>query len=318
MSALELAANAKINLSLDVLGKREDGYHELRMIMQTIALHDTVRIEAIPEGIVLECGSGPVPKYGTSEPVPEGTAGGRAPGDGTRRWVPEDRTNTAWKAAELLKNTFGMKSGIKIKIVKRIPVAAGLAGGSSDAAAVLRGVNELFSLGLGNEELKRLGRQIGADVPYCVEGGTRLAEGIGERLTALPDFSGVEVVLVKPRVGVSTAWVYGNLKTAEISGPDRPDTELLKRALEARDIKGVAANMKNVLEKVTIPRYDVVRQAKDKLLKYGACGSMMSGSGPTAFGLFEDSRTAAAAFEKLAADKRWQCFRTKTTGGSAL
>ncbi len=287
MPGLELKAQAKINLSLDVLGKREDGYHELRMIMQTVSLHDIVLLETVPSGIIVECSS---------------------------RWVPEDRTNTAWKAADLLRCKFGIKSGIKIKIIKRIPVAAGLAGGSSDAAAVLRGVNELFSLGLSLTDLRLLGKQVGADVPYCISGGTMLAEGIGEKLTRLPDFSGVDVVLVKPGVGVSTAWVYGNLRASEIIDRDRPDTNLLSGALRTRDIRTVSENMKNVLEGVTIPKYDIVRFAKDKLLELGAIGSMMSGSGPTAFGIFPDGKSAAAACDKLAGDKRWKCFRTKTTG----
>jgi 4-diphosphocytidyl-2-C-methyl-D-erythritol kinase len=286
MPGLELKAHAKVNLSLDVLAKREDGYHELRMIMQTVALHDSVLLEAAPAGIILECSS---------------------------RWVPEDRSNTAWKAADLLRCKFGINSGIKIKIIKRIPVAAGLAGGSSDAAAVLRGVNELFSLGLSLNDLKLLGKQVGADVPYCINGGTMLAEGIGEKLTQLPDFSGVDIVLVKPRIGVSTAWVYGNLRTSEIIDGDRPDTNLLSDALKTRDIRTVAENMKNVLESVTIPKYDIVRIAKDKLLELGAFGSMMSGSGPTAFGIFPDGKSAGQACGILAGDKRWECFRTKTT-----
>lgn len=285
MAGLEIAAHAKINLSLDVLGKREDGYHDLRMIMQTVSLHDTVQLEAVPGGISLECNS---------------------------RWVPQDETNIAWKAAGILMSRQGIKRGVAIKIVKRIPIAAGLAGGSTDAAAVLRGMNELFSLGLDYDELRRLGKQVGADVPYCVSGGTKLAEGIGERLTVLPDFSGVDIVLVKPKIGVSTAWVYGNLLISEIAESDRPDTNLLGQALMQRDIKTVARNMKNVLEKVTIPKYGIVQEAKDRLLEMGALGSMMSGSGPTVFGIFSDSNAAAEAWGKLSADRRWQCFYTKT------
>ncbi len=289
MSYLELKAHAKINLSLDVLGKREDGYHELRMIMQTVALHDTVQLEAVPDGIVLECSTG---------------------------WVPVDRTNTAWKAAELLKCKFNIKSGIKIRIIKRIPVAAGLAGGSSDAAAVLRGVNELFALGLSPDELRQLGKQVGADVPYCISGGSMLAEGIGEKLTKLPDFSGIDIVLIKPRISVATSWVYGNLQVMEISDRERPDTELLSDALNKRNIRVVAENMKNVLESVTIPKHAIVQNAKDRLLEFGALGSMMSGSGPTSFGIFPDEKSAVEAFGKLSGDKRWECIRTKTIGGT--
>jgi 4-diphosphocytidyl-2-C-methyl-D-erythritol kinase len=270
---------------LDVLRKREDGYHELKMIMQTLELHDTVCIDASFDAISLECGS---------------------------KWVPEDSTNTAWKAADLMKRTFGIKNGLRIRIIKRIPVAAGLAGGSSDAAAILRGMNTMFELGLGNDELRKLGKLIGADVPYCIEGGTRLAEGIGEILTVLPPFGGVDAVLIKPDIGVSTSWVYKNLKPAEIKEQDRPDTCLLIEALQRRDIRAVACNMKNVLELVTIGRYDIVGKAKKQMADSGAAGSMMSGSGPTVFGLFTDTSAAQAAYDTLSSCDGWQCIITRT------
>jgi 4-diphosphocytidyl-2-C-methyl-D-erythritol kinase len=285
MEYLEIPAHAKINISLDVLGKREDGYHELRMIMQTLELHDTVCLEAAGEGISLECGT---------------------------RWVPEDCTNTAWKAADLMKRSFGIKDGLRIRIIKRIPVAAGLAGGSSDAAAVLRGMNEMFGLGLGNDELVKMGKQIGADVPYCIEGGTRLAEGIGEILTELPSFGGVDTVLVKPGIGVSTPWVYRNLDLSEIKEQDRPDTDLLTEAIRRRDIRTVAENMKNVLELVTMSRYDIIGKAKKRMEGSGAAGSMMSGSGPTVFGLFMDTAAARTSYRELSAFHGWQCIITKT------
>lgn len=285
MDCVEVAAYAKINLALDVLGKREDGYHDLMMIMQTVSLHDTIWLEAAEEGISLECKS---------------------------KWVPQDRTNIAWKAAELLMGYRDIKSGVRIRINKRIPVAAGLAGGSADAAAVLKGMNILFKLGLDQDELKMLGVRIGADVPFCLSGGTRLAEGIGERLTVLDDFSGIDIVLVRPRVGVSTAWVFGNLELSEIKQNERPDIELIVQAIAKRDKGAVARNMKNVLETVTVPRYGIIQEAKDKLIELGALGSMMSGSGPVVFGIFPDSITAAAAYGKLATDRRWQCFCTKS------
>ena len=287
MTGLEIEAHAKINLSLDVLRKREDGYHDLKMIMQTVTLHDTVKLEAVDKGIRLECNS---------------------------KWVPCDGANIAWKAAGLLIDQYNIKSGVKITITKRIPVAAGLAGGSADAAAVLRGMNDLFSLGLDPAELRSLGKQLGADVPYCIGGGTKLAEGIGDKLTEVPDFSGVDIVLVKPKIGVSTAWVYGNLVLSDIADHDRPDIDLISGALAQRDIKRVAGNMKNVLEHVTIPRYSIVQEAKHKLLEFGASGSMMSGSGPTVFGIFSEGSTAVEAYNRLAKDRRWQCFCTKTTG----
>ncbi len=286
MAVLEVAAHAKINLSLDVLRKREDGYHDLRMIMQTVELHDTVRLEAVSGGISLECNN---------------------------RRVPQDGTNTAWKAADLLMSGQGIKSGVRITIIKRIPVAAGLAGGSADAAAVLRGLNDLFMIGLESDDLRRLGKQVGADVPFCIDGGTRLAEGIGERLTALEDFSGVDIILVKPEMDVSTAWVYAKLKISEIADCDRPDINLVVQALAKQDIKTVAGNMKNVLEEVTIPKFGIIREAKERLIEFGALGSIMSGSGPTVFGIFSDSATAATAYRRLTADSRWKCFYTRTT-----
>lgn len=285
MNYLEIPAHAKINISLDVLGKREDGYHELRMIMQSLELHDTVCLEKSGEGIRLECGS---------------------------KWVPEDCTNTAWKAADLMRRSFGIRDGLRIQIIKRIPVAAGLAGGSSDAAAVLRGINEMFDLGLGNDELRKLGKQIGADVPYCIEGGTRLAEGIGEILTELPSFGGVDAVLIKPDIGVSTPWVYRNLNLSEIKERDRPDTELLAEAIKRKDIMTVAQNMKNVLELVTISRYDIIGRIKNNMVRSGAAGSMMSGSGPAVFGLFMDTDAARAAYGELSAFPDWKSIITKT------
>lgn len=286
MTGLEVKASAKINLSLDVLRKMENGYHELRMIMQTISLHDSVYLEKAASGIDIKC-------------------------ENSR--VPQDKSNIAWKAASLLIERYGIRCGIRINIIKRIPVSAGLAGGSADAAAVLRGMNQLFSLGLDNSELRNLGVQLGADVPYCVEGGTKLAEGIGELLTDLPDFSGVDIVLVKPCIDVSTAWVYKNLNAGRISDVDRPDTKLICQAIGNRDIMTAAAAMKNVLEKVTIPAHPIVQEAKERLLEAGALGSMMSGSGPTVFGIFSDSNMAAKAFNSLSADNRWQVFSAKTS-----
>lgn len=286
-TGMEIAAHAKINLSLDVLGKRPDGYHNLRMIMQTVELHDTVLLNETKNGISLKCSS---------------------------RWVPQDETNIAWKAAKLLMDKKDIHRGVAIEITKRIPVSAGLAGGSTDAAAVLRGMNGLFSLDLDEDELKDLGKQIGADVPYCIRGGTRLAEGIGEKLTALEDFTGVDIVLVKPNMGISTAWVYQNLDISKIGDSDRPKTELLIQMLIKRDINGVSQNMRNVLEKVTVPKFAIIQEIKNKLIGLGALGSMMSGSGPTVFGIFSDSSTASIAYGSLAKDRRWQCFCVKTSG----
>ncbi len=288
MAVLEVPAYAKINLSVDVLNKRYDGYHDLRTIMQTVGLHDNIRLETVDdEGLELECDA---------------------------RWVPRDERNTAWKAADLFMRRFEIKGGLRIGIDKKIPVAAGLAGGSADAAAVLRGLNILFSTSLDYTDLRELARQIGADVPYCIKGGTKLAEGVGDLLSPLQDFSGVDVILVKPRVSVSTPWVYGTLKVNEISESDRPDTALLIKALEKRDLRKVAEHMKNVLELVTIPRHSIVQDAKNRLIDLGALGSMMSGSGPTVFGIFPDRSSSTEAYKIITRDNRWQCFLTRTTG----
>lgn len=283
MASIELNAHAKINLSLDVLRKREDGYHELRMIMQSIELHDTVILETSGSDITVECNS---------------------------RWAPNNSDNIACKAASLLMDKCNIKGGLNIKIVKRIPVAAGMAGGSADAAAVLKGINRLFSIGLDTSALMELGKQIGADVPYCISGGTMLAEGIGERLTPLRVLSGVNLVILKPRIGVSTGWVYKNL---DLSKPlDRPDTKLITDAIGKGDIAAVAANMKNVLASVTIPKYKVVREAIERLDELGSLGSMMSGSGPSVFGIFNDREKAEAAYTAALKDKRWDCYITST------
>ncbi len=279
---ISLEAHAKINLSLDVLGKRDDGYHTLQMIMQTIQLHDTISVYEIPAGVEIIC---------------------EAP------YVPNNSSNIAYKAAELILQQYGIKSGVRIEIVKKIPVAAGLAGGSTDAAAVLKGINSMFSLGIEEADLKQLGKTIGADVPYCIMGGTALAEGIGEKLTALASPGNIPLLLVKPRIGVSTAWVYKNFNLERVK--ERPDTRLLISAVEAGDLKTLATNMKNVLESVTRQKYPVIENIKSELVKLGALGSMMSGSGPTVFGIFEDVEKAQYAFNKLKNSKH-ECILTQT------
>jgi 4-diphosphocytidyl-2-C-methyl-D-erythritol kinase len=228
MDILHLKAKAKINLSLDVLCRRPDGYHDLKMIMQTIGLHDTVTLEPAESGIQVIC---------------------------SNRYVPSGEGNIAWKAADLLLKKYDIKSGVRITINKTIPVAAGLAGVSTDAAAVLKGINKLYKLGISCDEIASLGLEAGADIPFCVYGGTMLAEGVGDKLTPLQPFDGVDIVLVKPRVSVSTAWVYKNLSLDTIAL--RPDTDKLVKAVEQKDISTVAADMKNVLESVTLQKHRV-------------------------------------------------------------
>jgi 4-diphosphocytidyl-2-C-methyl-D-erythritol kinase len=282
MESISLKAYAKINLSIDITGKRPDGYHDVKMIMQTIALHDIVTLEVRDSGIEIEC---------------------------NRPGIPTGADNIAYKAASLLMKEYNIDRGVCINITKNIPVAAGLAGGSADAAAVLKGMNSLFSLDLGEDELIAAGKQVGADVPFCIKGGTMLAQGIGEMLTELDFFSKVDIVLVKPGIEVSTAWVYKNLDLSRVSF--RPDTNMLIKAISNKDTVLVAQNMKNVLESVTIEEYKAIKDIKEELIRLGALGSMMSGSGPSVFGIFEDRAKAEYAYERLKGEE-WDCFLTET------
>jgi 4-diphosphocytidyl-2-C-methyl-D-erythritol kinase len=288
MKNIEVKAYAKINLALDVLNKRSDGYHEVRMLMQSIKLHDIVYIELTETGdIDVSCDS---------------------------QWVPPGKGNIAYKAAELILERYNLRQGIKITIKKNIPVAAGLAGGSSNAAAIIKGFNEIFELGLSQSDMMALGKQIGADVPFCIKGGTMLAEGIGEKLTSVKPLKETSLLLARPGIGVSTAWVYNNLILENIK--ERPEIDAMISAVEKNQIDYIARNMKNVLETVTIPRYPVIGRIKSELLKNDALGSMMSGSGPTVFGIFKDKETAQKAFQFIKRNNR-ECILTETTCGES-
>ena len=257
---MDLKALAKINLGLDVLGRRENGYHDVRMVMQSVYLYDNVRLEAREEpGIELSS---------------------------NLYYLPDDSGNIAYKAAQMMIEEFHLEGGVRITLDKHIPVAAGMAGGSSNAAAVLFGMNRLFGLELTRQELMERGVLLGADVPYCILRGTVLAEGIGEKLTVLPSIPKCAVLIAKPPVSVSTRVVYEALDSKEIV--KHPDIDGLIRALEEGSLKTVAACMGNVLEDVTIPKYPVIREIKQEMLEAGALNAMMSGSGPTVFGLFEN------------------------------
>ena len=282
MNEIELKAYAKINLSIDVLGKRPDGYHEVKMIMQTLMLHDIVIVKKGIGNINIEC---------------------------SNKWIPKGEKNIAYKAAALMMDKFGIKDGIDINIKKSIPVSAGLAGGSADAAAVFKAINELYELGLNTNELMQLGKTIGADVPYCIVGGTALAQGIGEKITLLSSFPCTDVLIIKPPFGVSTAWVYENLRLNEIH--IRPDIQALQMGIEKQNITEVSREMINVLELVTIKRYSVIEKLKKQLIQNGAKGSLMSGSGPSVFGLFENKDAANKALENIKS-RKMQCFLTKT------
>lgn len=282
MKKITIDAHAKINLSLDVLSKREDGYHELEMIMQQLELKDIVTIEEIDSGFNLTSNS---------------------------QEIPLDETNLVYKAYKLMADTFNINKGISIHIEKNIPVAGGLAGGSADAAAVLKGLNTLWELSLNEKELMEIGLKIGADVPFCIMGGTAFAEGIGEKLTRLNRFSDRLVLIANPGLNISTAYVYQNLKLDKIV--DRPKTEDLLKYIEKGDTKNVAVNMKNVLETVTIEKHPILDDIKEQIISYGALGSLMSGSGPTIFGIFNDLEDMERCAENLR-EKIKTVIKTKT------
>lgn len=270
--SITIKAPAKINLSLDVTGRRKNGYHDLRMIMQTIDLYDEVTIRKT---------AGPDIHFSMNKELPD-------------RIPPEK--NLVWKAAKFLQERCHITDGLDIYLEKNIPAAAGLAGGSSDCAATLLGVNALCELGLTLGELCDIGVTLGADVPFCLQKGTMLSEGIGEILTRLPDLTPLWTLLIKPDISVSTGYVYTHLKLDEIT--DRPDTEHLIDCIRRHDDASLARRLSNVLETVTIPEYPVLAELKQFLKDNGAIGSLMSGSGPTTYGLYQDEILARMAFKK--------------------
>ena len=254
---LELKAYGKINLGLDVVRRREDGYHEVRMIMQTVRVYDAIELNRTEEeGIRLST---------------------------NLYYLPDNENNLGYRAAKLLMDEFGIRDGVEIKMKKFIPVAAGMAGGSSDAAAVLFGVNKMFGLGLSKQELMERGVRLGADVPYCIMRGTALSEGIGEILTPLPPMPQCRVLIAKPAVSVSTKHVYESLNLPSLGAEAHPDIDAMRAAIEKKDLSGVVSQ----------------QTLKDKMREMGADGSLMSGSGPTVFGLFTNQTAAQAAYEEL-------------------
>ena len=270
---LGLKAYGKINLGLDVLRKREDGYHQVRMIMQTVGLYDKIDLyRKETEGIEV---------------------------DTNLFYLPVNENNLVYKAAKMLIDEFGIKEGVSIRLKKILPVAAGMAGGSSDAAAVLFGMNKMFRLGLTTDQLKERGVKIGADVPYCIMRGTALSEGIGEILTPLPPVPQCQVLIAKPGISVSTKLVYEHLDASSLRPEDHPDIDGMIQAISQGDIYGIAAKMGNVLEQVTVPEYPVIAAIKERMMELGAVGAMMSGSGPTVFGIFTSPKAAQDAYEEM-------------------
>ena len=271
MDKLELKALGKINLGLDVLGRRENGYHDVRMVMQTLYLYDQIKMEK------------------TKKPGIELVT--------NLFYLPANENNLAYKAADLLMKEFEIKEGVKITLEKHIPVAAGMAGGSSNAATVLFGMNRMFSLGLSQQELMDRGVTLGADVPYCIMRGTVLAEGIGEILTPLPAMPKCHVLIAKPPISVSTKLVYEKLDSHEIT--EHPDIDGILEGLKDQNLKKIASSMGNVLERVTIEEYPVIEEIKQIMKENGALNAMMSGSGPTVFGIYDDKDKARRAANRI-------------------
>lgn len=271
MDKLQLKSYGKINLGLDVIRKRPDGYHDLDMIMQMVDVYDDVIIE----------------KKAGEEIVVKADAAVLSNG----------KDNLAYMAAKMLFDEFGIKSGVEITIHKRIPIAGGMAGGSSDCATTLIGINEMFNLGLSKQQLMERGVKLGADVPYCVLGGTAIARGIGEVLTPLPTPPQCHVIIAKPPISVSTAYVYGHIRPDEIT--KRPDIEQMTLAIKEQDLNKLSDLLYNVMEEVTVSEYPVIEKLKSIMLENGALNSIMSGSGPTVFGLFDDRKKAQAAMKAL-------------------
>lgn len=270
MDQLKVKACAKINLGLDVIKKLPTGYHQVKMIMQAIDLCDELTLEKTASGIVLTTDNAE---------------------------LPTDEGNLIFRAARLMQETFDLKEGLKVHLQKNIPIAAGMAGGSTDAAAVMKGINRLFDLKIPQKALMELSTAIGADVPFCILGGTALAEGIGEKLTPLPPIPFCHVLAAKPHISVSTKYVYEHLDSAEIR--NHPDIDGMTAAIQDGNLKGIVSRMENVLESVTITAYPVIAAIKERMLELGAAGSLMSGSGPTVFGIFPDEKSAGHALIKL-------------------
>lgn len=285
---ITINANAKINLTLDILGKRTDGYHEVSMIMQSINLFDTLTFAKLDkqDGIVLH---------------------------GDVKGVEKPQDNLIYKAAKLFLDTYKVDSGIEINLIKRIPVAAGLAGGSTDAAAVFRGLNQLFELNIGINDLCKLAEQLGSDIPFCLMGGTMLATGRGEILQEISAMPKTSLVLVKPKVDISTAWVYKNYHKVE-SMVSHPNNKAMRKALLKKDLVDICTNLGNVLEYVTIPAHTEIAEIKTKLQEYGAIKAMMSGSGPTVFAVVENEQTALEIASKIQNDFVADVFVVTTIG----
>lgn len=268
MDEIELRAHGKINLSLDVLGRRNDGYHEVKMIMHTVALHDGIFIKKERErGIRMECN------------LPS---------------LPTNEENLMVRAAKAIIDEFSIEEGLSLRLMKRLPVAAGMAGGSADAAAVFHGINQLFHLNLSTEELEKRAVKLGADIPFCLHKGCYLSEGIGEKLCKLPSLPPCTILLVKPAFSLSTKLIYENLHLENITDAEHPDVDRMIKELESGSLEDICALGDNLLEKVSISLRPEIQVLKDFFIKEGALLSLMSGSGPTVFGIFPEKEKEKA------------------------
>ena len=279
MDSVWINAPAKINIGLDVLRRREDGYHEVKMIMQSIRLFDRLTLtKTLEAGIHLHT---------------------------NLRFLPVNEDNLVYRSAKLLMDEFGIQEGVDIRLDKRIPVAAGMAGGSTDAASCMLAMNDLFQLGLSKRALMKRGVTLGADIPYCILKGTALSEGIGEKLSTIPETPDCYVLIAKPSFHVSTKFVYTNLVLDEHT--EHPDIDGMIQSMKKNDLTDLCHQMANILETVTIPAHPEIADIKRCMMENGALGSLMSGSGPTVFGIFDDLDKAAFAKEKCRS-LPYKCF----------
>lgn len=275
MDEIELRAHGKINLSLDVLGRRNDGYHEVKMIMHTVALHDGIFIKKERErGIRMKCN------------LPS---------------LPTNEENLMVRAAKAIMDEFSIEEGLSLRLMKRLPVAAGMAGGSADAAAVFHGMNQLFHLNLSTEELEKRAVKFGADIPFCLHKGCYLSEGIGEKLKKLPTLPPCTIILVKPAFSLSTKLIYENLHLENLKETEHPDVDRMVTELEGGSLEEICKFGGNLLETVSISIKPEIQFLKDYFLKEGALLSLMSGSGPTVFAIFpkEEKKRAEHILQRL-------------------
>lgn len=268
MEELNLKSYAKINLALEVLYKREDGYHEIESIMQQISLYDELLFMDNKDGIIIESNS---------------------------KEVPLDSSNLVYKVWEKMKEITGIDRGLKIKIHKKIPVAAGLAGGSSNGAMTFKAINQLWDLKLSDDELIKIGTSIGADIPFCIRGGTAKAGGIGEKLTKLKPFKDKDILIANPGIPISTAYAYSKV---DLVG-ERCNFDEMIKAMEKEDLNQVSNKLYNRLEKVIIGENPIIQDIKNSMIKHGALGALMSGSGSTVFGIYDDKEKMEFANRKL-------------------